>query len=182
MNKYFKPLSFLLAIAFLISACIPAAVEVAQAAPAAMKYEDIIGKPISDQSVANFIASNNCNSSGPLQLCHTAGLALWMDNDRVVRAAYLYTREFEKFAAYKGELPFGLASNDTRADVERKLGQPKVIHAPQAEWQPGLPDEGVSPDHTHYWAIYRRFGMTIIYDSPSANDQNANIDAILVNK
>jgi hypothetical protein len=79
-------------------------------------------------------------------------------------------------------LPYGLTAKDTMATVEQKLGQPRVIYAPQAGWQPGLPDEGGSPDHIHYWAIYRRFGLTIVYNSPSPNDKNATIHAIRLHK
>jgi hypothetical protein len=60
--------------------------------------------------------------------------------------------------------------------------QPKVQQAPQAGWELGLPDESGTPDHTHYWAIYKRFGLTIVYNSPSATDKGATIYAILVNK
>jgi hypothetical protein len=78
-------------------------------------------------------------------------------------------------------LPFGLTAQDTMASVEYKLGQPVETHAPQAGWEPGLPDEGGSPDHAHYWAIYRRFGLTVVYNTPSASDKNATIYAIYVN-
>jgi hypothetical protein len=182
MNKLFSPLSLLLVMAFLLSACTPVVVDVAQAAPAAASYQAVLGKPASDESVSDFIASNNCAHSGSFELCPNAGLALWMDRNQVIQAAYLYARAAEDFSAYKGELPFGLASNDSRADAERKLGQPKEGHAPQAGWAPGLPDEGSSPDNEHFWAIYKRFGLTIIYDTPSANDRNAKIHAILVKK
>jgi len=66
------------------------------------------------------------------------------------------------FGVYKGKLPLGLAASDTMASVEQKLGHFKEVHAPQAGWVPGYPDEGGSPDHFHYWAIYRRFGITIV--------------------
>jgi hypothetical protein len=61
------------------------------------------------------------------------------------------------------------------------LGQPNEVHALQAGWQPGLPDEGGSPDHITYWAIYKRFGLTIVYNSPSASDKSATIHDILIN-
>ena len=77
-------------------------------------------------------------------------------------------------------LPYGLVAQDTMASVERKLGQPLVTHAPQAGWQDGLPDEGGSPDHIHYWAVYQRFGMTIVYNSPSLDDKNATIAAVIL--
>ena len=78
-------------------------------------------------------------------------------------------------------LPYGLTMQDTMASVEQRLGQPVVTYALQAGWQPGLPDEGGSPDHLHYYAVYKRFGITIIYNSPSPNDKNATIKSILYN-
>ena len=81
-------------------------------------------------------------------------------------------------AAAPPALPYGLTTQDTMASVEQKLGQPRVTYAPQAGWEPGLPDEGSSPDHASYWAIYKRFGVTIVFDTPSANDKNASIKAI----
>lgn len=179
MNKLFKTLSLLAAMAFFAIACSP---QIAQAAPGAASYQGMLGKSVSDQDVANFIVSNDCTQSGAFQLCRPAGLALWTDADRVVKTAYLYLQSTDGFAAYKGELPLGLVSNDTMASVEYKLGGLKEVHAPQAGWEPGLPDEGSSPDHMHYWAIYKRFGMTVIYNSPSGNDKDATIDAILVSK
>jgi len=81
-------------------------------------------------------------------------------------------------AAAPPALPYGLTMQDTMRSVEQKLGQPKVVYAPQAGWEPGLPDEGGSPDHLHYWAIYRRFGVVIVYNSPSPTDKSAPIQAI----
>lgn len=81
-------------------------------------------------------------------------------------------------AAAPPALPYGLTMQDTMKSVEQKLGQPKVVYAPQAGWEPGLPDEGGSPDHMHYWAIYRRFGVVIVYNSPSPADKGAAIQAI----
>ena len=81
-------------------------------------------------------------------------------------------------AAAPPALPYGLTSQDTMASVEQKLGQPRVIYALQAGWEPGLPDEGSSPDHIHYWAIYKRFDLTVVYDTPSAKDKSASIYAL----
>jgi hypothetical protein len=182
MNKLFKSLSLLAAIAFLAAACIPAVVDVAQAAPAAASYQAMLGKPVSDGDVADFITSNNCSQSGSFQLCQSAGLALWTNADQIVKTAYLYAHNSDGFAAYPGKLPAGLVVNDTMASIEEKLGQPRVVHAPQAGWEPGLPDKKLFPDRIHYWAVYERFGLTVIYNSPSANDKNATLYAILVSK
>jgi hypothetical protein len=180
MNKLFKTLSLLAAMAFLVAACAPAAVDAAEAAPEEASYQAMLGRPLSDQTVTDFIASNNCAQAGSFHLCQPAGLALWTDADQTVKTVYLYVSNAEGFAPYKGELPLGLAAADTMADVEEKLGQPKEVHAPQAGWAPGLPDEGGSPDRIHYWAVYERFGVTIVYNSPAPNDKNASIHAILV--
>ena len=85
-------------------------------------------------------------------------------------------------AAAPPALLYGLSPQDTMASVEQKLGQPQVTYAPQAGWEPGLPDEGSSPDHATYWAIYKRFGLTIVYDTPFAGDKSATIQAIRVNR
>lgn len=81
-------------------------------------------------------------------------------------------------AAAPPALPYGLSMQDTMRSVEQKLGQPRVVYAPQAGWEPGLPDEGGSPDHIHYWAVYRRFGVVVVYNSPSPADKGASIQAI----
>ena len=81
-------------------------------------------------------------------------------------------------AAAPPALPYGLTMQDTMRSVEQKLGQPRVVYAPQAGWEPGLPDEGGSPDRMHYRAIYRRFGVVIVYNSPSPADKGATIRAI----
>lgn len=186
MNKLFKTLSLLAVIAFMLAArreaAVPHVVDVAQAAPVELTYEAMLGRPLTDRNVADFIAGNNCSQAGSFHLCRDAGLALWTDADRMVKTAYLYVSNSDDFDAFAGALPLGLARNDTMADVEEKLGQPKEVHAPQAGWTAGLPDEGGSPDRIHYWAVYKRFGVTIVYSSPFANDKNAAIHAILVSK
>ena len=78
-------------------------------------------------------------------------------------------------------LPYGLSAMDTMASVEQKLGQPRVSYASQAGWEAGLPDRSGSPDHMHYWAMYDRFGLTVVYNTASASDKSATIHAIYVN-
>jgi hypothetical protein len=185
MHKLFKTLSILAAIALFITACSAQAAQAQpeeRAAPKAATYEAVLGKSVNANDVADFIASNNCTPLRSFQLCQAAGIALWADAGQTIKTVYLYVSNADNFAAYKGKLPLGIASNDTMASVEKKFGQPKVVHAAQAGWEPGLPDESGTPDHIHYWAIYKRFGVTIIYNSPSANDKAATIHAILVSK
>jgi hypothetical protein len=62
--------------------------------------------------------------------------------------------------------------------VEEKLMD---LDSANIEYQAGLPEEEGSPDHMHYWAVYKRLGMTVIYNSPG-KDEDAYIYAILMNK
>jgi len=178
MNKLFKTLSFLAVLALLMTAC----GQVVQAAESEATYQAVLGKSITNKEVANFITSNRCSSDGPFQLCKNTGIALWLDANQTVKSVYLYPTGTDSFVAYKGALPLGLAATDTMATIEQEFGQPQIVQVPQAGWEPGLPDESGSPDHVHYWAIYKRFGVTVIYNSPFPNDQNAKIYALLVNK
>ena len=181
MNKLFTTLSVLVAIAIFTTAC---GAQIAQAAApesTALGYKAVLGKSVSEQTVAEFI-DNNCTQAASFQYCPDAGLALWVDPNQVVRFVYLYVNGTEAFAAYKDELPFGLESTDTMADVEHKLGNLKEIHAPQAGWEPGKPDEGFSRNLTFYWAVYERFGTTVIYNTPAANDRAATIYAVLISQ
>lgn len=185
MNKSFPIISILAAIilfAIAFGALAVQAQSAGEAAPNTATYQAVLGKSLNDQNVADFIASNHCSKVGPVQACKTAGLALWIGQGQKVETVYLYPNKTGDFRAYKGNLPFGLAANDTMASVEQKFGQDIEVHAPQVGRIPGLPEEGKNPDHFHYWAIYRRFGVTIVYNSPSASDKSATIYAVLVNK
>ena len=146
--------------------------------PKAAAYRSVLGKSLEDNDVAEFVASN-CSSAGQFQLCQNSGMALWVDQDQKVNTIYLYALGANGFAPYDGALPFGINAIDSMANVEQKLGQP-VNHTGQFE--PGLPDAGSSPDHIHFWAVYERFGVTIVYKTPFANDKNATIHAILVSQ
>jgi hypothetical protein len=185
MNKLFKTLSILAAIAFFITACSAQSVQAEPAranSVATASYEAVLGKSLNNKEVADFITSNNCAGDIQFQLCKDVGIALWINSDKMVKTVYLNLNNADGFAAYKGELPFGLVVNDTMATVEQKFGQPKEVHAPQAGWEPGLPDAGETLDHIHYPAIYQRFGVTIMYNSPSASDKGAAVHAILVSE
>jgi hypothetical protein len=179
MNKSYPILSIVVAITLFATTF---GALVVQAAPKAAAYEAVLGKSLNDQDVTDFIATNRCSSAGQFQTCGTAGLALWIGQNQKVETVYLYPNKIDQFAAYTGKLPLGLSSDDTMASVETKFGQPRVDFAPLAGWGIGLPDESGSPDHTHFWAMYKRFGVTIIYNTPSAADKGATIYAVLVNK
>ena len=180
-NKLFTPLSILVAIALFATACGAQIARAAETVPAVVSYQAVLGKSVSVQPLADFIAEN-CAPAGSMQYCRPAGLALWTDRNQVVRLVSVYLNDADGFAAYKGELPLGLESTDTMADVEQKLRRPIEIHAPQAGWDSGLPDEAFSRDLTHYWAIYERFGVTVVYNTPAAYDKDATIHAIYISK
>ena len=146
---------------------------------AAPSYRAVLGKSLKDKELADFVASNNCSSAAQFQLCQDAGVALWMDENQRVNTVYLYAISENGFAPYAGALPFGINATDRMEEVQEKLGQP-VNYTPL--WEPGLPDSGSSPDHQYFWAVYERFGMTIIYNTPFANDKDASIHAVLVSE
>ena len=185
MNKSLPILS-ILAVIVLFATAYGAVVVQAQsaqkAAPEDVAYAVVLGKSLNDQDVVDFITRNRCSSTGQFHICNAAGIALVTGQGQKVETVYLYPKKIDDFEAYKGELPLGLSADDTMASVQAKFGQPKVQQAPQAGWDSGLPDESGTPDHTHYWAIYKHFGVTIVYNTPSATDQGATIYAILVSK
>jgi hypothetical protein len=177
VKKRFRSLNILTLISIFITSCGAWAVQAQPVEEPASKhasYQTLLGKSVSDKTIADFMAVNNCTPSGPFQVCQTTGLALWTDTSQIVRTVYLYIHNSDGFAPYQGELPFGLKFYDTMGAVEYKLEQQEVGSA-------GLPDEGGSPDHMHYWATYHQAGMTIIYNFPYA-DEDATIYAILVSK
>jgi hypothetical protein len=185
MNKRFQILIAFAAIALFAVTFGALAVQAQpseRASPEAAAYEAVLGKSLNEPDVADFIASNRCSSAGRFQVCHDAGMALLIGEGQTVETVYLYPTTTADFAGFKGPLPLGLAAKDTMANVEDKFGQPRVEQAPQAGWEPGLPEEGGTPDRTRYWAMYRRFGVTLVYNSPSAADKGATIHAILVSK
>jgi hypothetical protein len=185
MNKNY-PILVISAAITLFAATFGALVVQAQPAertsPAAASYEAVLGKSLDDTSVADFIASNRCAGTGSFQLCSLAGMSLLIGEGQKIETVTLYPKGSAGFAAYNGTLPLGLSAGDTMASVEDKFGQPRVQHAPQAGWEPGLPDQSGTPDHIHFWAIYKRFGLTVVYNSPSGTDKGATIHAILVSK
>jgi hypothetical protein len=175
MDKLFKSLSILAAIALFITAC---SAQVIQAQPEekGAVYQVILGRSLNDKDVTDFIASNNCSPVGEYQLCNDAGIAFWGDSNQLVKIVYLYSGTADGFRRYRGDLPFGLSFYDPMWRVEEKL---RDLDSDDALQQAGLPEEGSSPDHFHYWAVYKRLGMTVIYNSPAA-DQDAYIYAILL--
>jgi hypothetical protein len=176
MNKLCKLFVSLAAIALFSTSC---ATQVVQAQPedqAASKpapYEALLGKVLTDPGVADFLSSNGCSSAGQFQFCKEVGMALGINSNQVVETVFLYLEDTDGFKAYQGQLPFGLKLNDTRETVEAKF-KTRRVGTGQAN------EEGLF-DRTHCWALYYAAGMTIIYNSPSADDKGATIHAIIVN-
>ncbi len=180
MRKNFITLIFLAALTPFVAACgAQSPQEHEQAVPEATSYQIILGKSLSDKDVAEFIVGNNCSSAGPFQVCKDAGMALWMDSNQVVKTVYMYSGNVDGFKRYRGKLPFGLTFYDPMWKVEEKLGELGAEDETQAAPGAGLPDEGRSPDHIHFWAVYKQLGLVVIYDSGIA-DPDAYIYAVLV--
>ena len=186
MNTLSNTLVIFAAISLLTSAC---GGQAAQSAPAdtdaakAISYQVVLGKPLNDKDVADFIASNHCSPAADYQLCKETGMALWADGNQIVKMVYLYAGSAEGFRRYRGQLPFGLSFYDPMWRVEEKLRELNADDSlsPQETWQAGLPDKESSPDHMHYWAFYKRYGMTVIYNSPG-DDEDAYIYAIVLSE
>jgi hypothetical protein len=181
MNKLIKALGIFVVLPLLVVSCNLQAIQARpeeQATPKIVPYEALLGKSLNDKEVADFIISNNCSSADWFQICKDIGMALWTDSDQIVKTIYLYSGDANGFKRYRGELPFGLTFYDPMWRVEEKLMD---LDTDDPLQQLGLPEEGSSPDHMHYWAVYRRFGMTVVYNSPAA-DEDAYIYAVLVSK
>ena len=177
MNTHFKTSTLLVVMALFLTACASLSVQAERAEGdtlATADYKVVLGKSLNDKAVAEFIARNNCVSATQFQVCKEAGIAFWLDTDQIVRTVYLYLNNAAGFAAYKGELPFGLKFYDIMEAVEYKLKKQGVGNA-------GLPEEAATPDHLHYWAMYKQVGVTIIYNVPYP-DEDATIYAVLISQ
>ena len=176
MNALIKLFGMLAITSLLVSGCAAQPAQAGQgdrAVPKTAIYESILGKPLSDKAVAEFLASNECSSADQFLLCNDAGMALWVDSNRVVEIVYLYLNKADGFEPYRGVLPLGLKFYDSLAAVEYKLKRQGVGNA-------GLPETAAVPDRMHYRAIYHEAGLTILYNSPFP-DEDASIYAILLN-
>lgn len=174
MNKLYGYLCVLAVITLSINACAMQSVQAERGASKSLTYKDVLGKSLLDETVADFIASNNCSRAHKFLLCKAAGMALWMDSNQMIETVYLYLNNEDGFEPYQGELPFGLKFYDTMGAVEYKMKNQGLGNA-------GLPDTASVPDHMHYRATYHQVGITVMYNSPFA-DEDATIYAILVNK
>jgi hypothetical protein len=175
MNTLIKRFGIFAVLSLLISSCGALSAQAGQEgreAPNAAVYESILGKPLTDQAVADFIAENPCSSAAQFLLCNSIGIALRADSNQTVETVYLYLNDAEGFEPYKGTLPFGLKFYDNMAAVEYKLERQGIGNR-------GLPDEEAVPDHMHYQATYHEAGITIIYNYPFP-DEDATLYAIML--
>ena len=153
----------------------------ANSVPEVASYQTVLGKSLNDKDVVDFMVTNNCSSEAQFQVCRDAGMAFWINPNQIVDTVYLYSRNAEGFRKFKGKLPFGLTFYDPMWQVEQKLSNLNEDDTSQAAWNTGLPDTASSPDHIHYWAVYKELGLTVIYNSPGA-DEDAYMYAILLSK
>ena len=180
MKKVYEVLLILVVLSLPITACGTRVLRLQveeQPAQKAASYEVVLGKSMTNEAVIGFIAMNNCFPADQFQLCKEVGMALWIDSNQIVKTIYLYAGNEDGFKRYRGKLPFDLTFYDPMWRVQEKLKNQNTDKIDQA----GLPDEASSPDHMHYWAVYKRWGMTIIYNAPFA-DEDAYIYAILIYK
>jgi hypothetical protein len=107
MNVFVDRLRIFAVLSLLLASCslhtIPAQTE-EPPARVSVPYEEMLGKSLMDQVVANFLTSNNCSSAAQFQLCNDIGVALSSDPDQIVETVYFYLNNVEGFAPYKGEL------------------------------------------------------------------------------
>jgi len=176
MNKFFKFLSVLAVITLFTTAY------KAQTTRAAMTVDHrvILEYSLNDTSVARFVVNHNCAASGNFLICPETGVVLHMNQPNLIGQVYLYVNGDPPIESFTGKLPYEITSTDTMADVQRKLGHPKIPQMPAFGWEPGLPDTGGTPDHIHYWATYKTYRLTVVYNTPAGNDLGAGIYMIII--
>ena len=177
MTKGRKSLVIFFLLVLFTAACSPTSTSTVKAEPAA--YQEVLGRSATEDRVLDFLAGNDCVAAMQFQVCQSAGMALWLDSGQIVKTVWLYANNAEGFNRYRGKLPFGLTFYDPMWLVEEKLSAVEVDESSQVAYESGLPDEGSSPDHLHYWAVYEHLGLIIIYDFPYA-DEDAYIYAVVV--
>ena len=177
MTKGRKSLVVFFSLVLFTVACSTTSTSTVKAEPAA--YQAVLGRSATEDMVLDFLAGNECVAAMQFQVCKPAGIALWLDSGQIVKTVWLYANNAEGFNRYRGKLPFGLTFYDPMWLVEEKLSAVEVAESSQVAYESGSPDEGSSPDHLHYWAVYERLGLIIIYDFPYA-DEDAYIYAVVV--
>lgn len=144
-------------------------------------YQDLLGRSVRDVESINLLNRFDCTRSGSFYLCPSAGLALWVDHDHVIREIFIYVNPAGDFSAYRGDMPLGLKFYDTMGAVEFKLRKLEEEDSTQTDWNFRYDHKGNSPDHIHYWVNYDQYDMVVIYNSPGI-DEDATIYAIIMSK
>ena len=176
MNKCLSILGFLLVF---LSGCVAQNV---QADPlrtnieTTIQYQTVLGKSFNDRGVVNFFVDNNCSTVAQFEICKEKGMSFWIDSNQKVGYAYLYSGNTDGFQRYRGKLPYGLSFNEPMWFINAEL---KKIDTDKLSPMAGLPDQADTSDHIHYWAIYKRLGLAVVYDSGIA-DPDAYIYAVLM--
>ncbi len=172
MGQFYRYLCVLAMLSLFLTSCTAQSTQIKQVKPGVVKYQDLLDKTFSNNDIKNWTAKNNCVFAEQLLSCQNLGIALWLNSEHVVKTVYFYVHNTDGFSAYKGELPFGLKYYDNRQAVEYKLNHQGIGNG-------GLPDEDSFPIQLHYWALYKKDGLTVIYNSPFA-DNDADIYAIVL--
>jgi hypothetical protein len=177
MGQLYRYACLLAAMVFFITACNARSIQRERAGEDVSKSlisDMYMGKSLTENAIADFLVVHQCHRLNQFQICEEMGMALETSADQVIETVFIYLKNIDGFSAYTGELPFGLESSDTRETVESKFRQQRV--------GTGTPNERGLLDRTHSWATYYSAGMTIIYESPSADDRSAKMHAILVTR
>lgn len=176
MSKLSKRLFPFIAILLFLSACSPQKVRTSQPAQKSFPYMDLFGSSLNDQALTDLLTTNHCVHATQFEFCKEIGLAFWLDSGQRVREIYLYLNNTDGFAPYRGELPLGLKFYDTLGAVDYKM---RSMESESSTTVNAVNYEGSSPDHIHYWIHYKPYGVTVIYNSPFA-DEDATIYAVVV--
>jgi hypothetical protein len=177
MTKGRKSIVIILSLVLFTAACSTTSASTAKDELSA--YQEVLGRSAMDDTVVNFLSDHECVAAMQFHVCKDSGMALWTDSGQIVKSVWLYANNSEGFNRYRGKLPFGLTFYDPMWLVEQKLSTVELDETSQATYEAGLPDEGSSPDHLHYWAVYERLGLIVIYDFPYPDD-DAYIYAVVV--
>lgn len=95
------------------------------------------------------------------------GISLVVNNRGVIEGVIFYSLSAYKFKQYQGTLPHGLTFNDTKEDVQSKLGKP---------------NEETATIDKHVVTIYKNYDMAISYVSRDRSDANPKIFVIYIRK
>jgi hypothetical protein len=124
-------------------------------------YQDFLGKNVYEDRLLILGCQLDFN-----YVCKFRGVELSTDANGKIVTVWLYAQGADGFQQFEGKLPYGLTWQDTRAEVERKLGLPSESH------------EGI--DEIKSWALYQNGELLITYNTVSAQDPSALMYSILV--